>query len=80
MKGGQWAVVEGSGRCAQELGCAFGPEQRNPADPSGAEQRKHRIDKAQDRDHGYVRGSHTRMVKRVQGRADGRRLARDRVL
>ena len=54
MESGQRALIEGSGRRTQKFGRAFGPEQRNPADPRRAEQRKIRAVKAQDRDDGYV--------------------------
>ena len=77
VKCGQRVFVKGSGRLAKELGGTFGPQQRNPADPRRAEYWKHRVDKAHDRDHGYVRSSHTRMVEGTQGRADGCRLACD---
>jgi hypothetical protein len=33
MESGQRALIEGSGRRTQKFGRAFGPEQRNPADP-----------------------------------------------
>lgn len=79
MESGQRALIEGSGRRTQKFGPAFGPEQRNPADPRRAEHRKIRAVKAQDRDDGYVRPSHPGVLKRAQGDADGRRLARDRV-
>ena len=54
MESGQRALIEGSGGGTQKLGGAFGPEQRNAADPRRAEHRKVRIVKAQDRDGGYV--------------------------
>lgn len=54
MESSQCALIEGSGRRMKKLGGAFGPEQRNPADPRRAEYRKVRVVKAQDRDHRYV--------------------------